>query len=54
LPDGKYELQVVAVSADQTDGRAAELVFSRSTEIRGDVGAHPQDPELKRPEAASL
>jgi uncharacterized protein len=54
LPDGKYELPVVAVSADQTDGRAAELVFSRSTEIRGDVGAHPQDPELKRPEAASL
>lgn len=54
LPDGQYELPIVAISADQTDGRAAELVFSRSTELRGDVGAHPQDPELKRPEAASL
>ncbi|MBC8095000.1 MAG: DUF4912 domain-containing protein, partial [Akkermansiaceae bacterium] len=54
LPDGQYELPVVAISADQTDGRAAELVFSRSTELRGDVGTHPQDPELKRPEAASL
>ena len=41
LPDGKYELPVVAVSADQTDGRAAELEFSRETEYRGEVGAHP-------------
>ncbi len=50
LPDGRYELPIVAVSADETDGRAAELTFSRSTELRGDVGAHPQDPALKRPE----
>lgn len=49
LPDGKYDLPVVAVSADETDGRAAELKFTRTTEIRGDVGAHPQDPELKPP-----
>ena len=49
LPDGKYDLPVVAVSADGTDGRAAELKFTRTTEIRGDVGAHPQDPELKPP-----
>lgn len=54
LPDGNYELPIVAVSADQTDGRAAELAFSRTTEVRGDVGTHPQDPELKRPEAASV
>lgn len=49
LPDGNYDLPVVAVSADDTDGRAAELKFTRATEIRGDVGAHPQDPELKTP-----
>lgn len=49
LPDGKYDLPVVAVSADGTDGRAAELKFSRATEIRGEVGTHPQDPTLKLP-----
>lgn len=49
LPDGKYDLPAVAVSADGTDGRAAELKFSRSTEYLGDVGAHPQDPSLKPP-----
>jgi hypothetical protein len=54
LPDGQYELPVVAISADQTDGRAAELKFSRSTEYRGDVGSHPQDAELKTPEPANL
>ena len=48
LPDGKYEMPVVAISADQTDGRAAEMKFSRETEIRGDVGAHPQDPALQQ------
>ena len=49
LPDGHYELPVVAVSADQTDGRAAGLQFTRATETRGQVGAHPQNPELKPP-----
>ena len=49
LPDGKYDLPAVAVSADGTDGRAADLKFSRSTEYLGDVGAHPQDPSLKPP-----
>src|SRR5439155_11551087 len=34
LPEGQYELPVVAVSADQTHGRAAELKFSRQTESR--------------------
>ncbi len=48
LPDGNYEMPVVAVSADQTDGRAAELKFSRGTEYRGEVGAHPQDPSLQQ------
>jgi hypothetical protein len=50
LPDGQYELPLVAVSEDQTDGRAAEMKFSRHTEFRGEVGAHPQDQTLKRPE----
>jgi len=49
LPDGRYDLPIVAVSADDTDGRAAELKFTRSTEYLGDVGTHPQDPALKPP-----
>jgi uncharacterized protein len=49
LPDGKYDLPAVAVSADGTDGRAANLKFARETEYLGDVGAHPQDPSLKPP-----
>ncbi|HEU5396398.1 MAG TPA: DUF4912 domain-containing protein [Verrucomicrobiae bacterium] len=48
LPDGDYEMPVVAISADGTDGRAAELEFRRRTEYRGDVGAHPQDPALQK------
>ena len=47
LPDGNYEMPAIAVSADQTDGRAADLKFSRHTEYRGDIGAHPQDPALR-------
>ncbi len=38
LPDGYFALPVVAVSADQADCRAAELVFSRRTKYHGDVG----------------
>ena len=49
LPDGKYDLPAVAVSADGTDGRGANLKFSRETEYLGDVGAHPQDPSLEPP-----
>ncbi|MFZ0827584.1 MAG: DUF4912 domain-containing protein [Verrucomicrobiia bacterium] len=49
LPDGKYDLPAVAVSADGTDARAANLKFSRETEYLGDVGMHPQDPALKPP-----
>ncbi len=49
LPDGKYDLPAVAISADGTDGRAAELKFERATEYCGDVGATPQDPALKPP-----
>ena len=49
LPDGKYDLPAVAVSPDNTEARAADLKFSRSTDYLGDVGAHPQDPSLKAP-----
>lgn len=49
LPDGQYELPVTAVSADGTDGRAAELKFTRSTEVRGHVTAAPGDPALSAP-----
>ena len=54
LPDGKYELPAVAVSADGTEARAADLKFSRATEYRGEVGAHPQDPALKPPSPENL
>ncbi|MDB6125582.1 MAG: hypothetical protein JWQ71_4575 [Pedosphaera sp.] len=54
LPDGQYDLPAVAISSDKTDGRAAELSFSRNTEYRGDVGTHPQDPQLKAPLAANV
>jgi hypothetical protein len=49
LPDGKYDLPVVAVSCDGTDGRAAELKFSRETQFLGEVGATPQDSALPSP-----
>jgi hypothetical protein len=54
LPDGKYDLPAVAVSADGDDARAADLKFSRETEYFGDVGAHPQDPALKPPLADNV
>lgn len=54
LPDGKYELPAVAVSADGTEARAADLKFSRATEYRGDVGAHPPDPALKPPSPENI
>ena len=49
LPDGKYDLPAVAVSADGTDGRAADLKFTRDTQYLGEVGATPQDPALQPP-----
>jgi uncharacterized protein len=54
LPDGNYNLPAVAISSDQTDGRAADLNFNRKTEYRGEVGAHPQDPSLKPPLVANV
>lgn len=54
LPDGNYDLPALAVSADGTDSRAADLKFSRQTEYRGEVGVHPQDPLLKAPLPANI
>jgi len=54
LPDGAYELPVVAISRDGDDGRAAELRFSRATNYSGEVGAHPQDATLKPPSPENL
>lgn len=54
LPDGYYELSVVAVSADQVDTRAAELSFSRMSAYRGDVGAQPLDPALPPPSPENI
>ena len=54
LPDGNFELPIVAVSADQTDGRAAEMNFSRQTHYSGEVSAQAQDPSLNPPLAAHL
>ena len=35
LPDGQYQLPVVAASADGTESRRAELTFSRSSQYSG-------------------
>lgn len=54
LPDGHYELPTVAIAADETESRSAKLRFSRATEYRGEVAAHPQDTALKAPRAENL
>jgi len=54
LPDGNYDLPAVAISNDKSDTRAAELKFSRDTQYRGEVGTHPQDPQLKLPLAKNV
>ncbi len=45
LPDGKFEMPIIAVSADGTDGRAVELNLSRATEIQGNADSQLQYPE---------
>lgn len=54
LPDGNYDLPVVAVSRDGSDGRSAELRFARGTRYGGEVGHHPQDPSLNAPLIGNL
>jgi len=54
LPDGAYDLPIVAINAAGDDGRSARLEFSRATTLQGEVGVHPQDPSLGRPAAESI
>ena len=54
LPDGEYSLPAVATSADGDDRRSAHLEFSRSTDYRGEVGAHPQDSRLQVPHVSNV
>jgi hypothetical protein len=49
LPDGQYSLPAAAHSADGVETRQAKLKFSRGTAYDGEVGAHPQDKNLKPP-----
>ena len=54
LPDGAYELPVVAIARDGDASRAAELRFSRASVYWGEVPAHPQDPALRKPTVENL
>lgn len=54
LPDGDFNLPAIAVNAAGTDGRAAQLRFTRATVLTGDVGVHPQDTQLKLPGAEAI
>lgn len=44
LPDGEHEVKLRAVSADQTESRAAELRFHRTTQYRGKGESHLAPP----------
>ncbi len=54
LPDGNYDLPAQATSPDGDDSRSAHLKFSRKTNYSGEVGAHPQDSRLKKPDVANV
>ncbi|RYD81939.1 MAG: DUF4912 domain-containing protein [Verrucomicrobiaceae bacterium] len=46
LPDGDFEIPVVAVSPDQVEQRSATLSFKRGTQRIGEVGSTGQPQEL--------
>lgn len=54
LPDGEYELPILALSKDREHSRAAELRFSRASIYSGDVRAERQDPALRKPAAENV
>ena len=54
LPDGDYRLPAAAHSADGEETRSADLRFHRGTSYQGDVGAHPQDKNLRPPVVAAV
>jgi hypothetical protein len=49
LPDGQFGLSASAHSPDGLEARLVDLQFSRQTEYSGEVGMHPQDPDLLPP-----
>jgi hypothetical protein len=49
LPDGQYELPLVAISATDDDGRSAMLRFSRHTDYWGAANAPGCKPERSNP-----
>ena len=51
LPDGRFELPLVAISSRGHGHRAALLTLQRGTVLEGEVGVHPIDPGLPSPEA---
>jgi hypothetical protein len=53
LPDGRYELPIEAASA-RGELRRADLEFYRGTTYQGEVQAHPQSPDLKKPDAGNV
>ena len=54
LPDGNFTLPAIAVNSAGTDGRSAQLRFTRATVLTGEVGVHPQDTRLKPPIAEAI
>jgi hypothetical protein len=46
LPDGDFNIPIVAESADKVEQRSATLSFRRETQREGAVGATPQPPNL--------
>ncbi|MCS7090769.1 MAG: DUF4912 domain-containing protein [Verrucomicrobiota bacterium] len=52
LPDGRYELEAVAVKADGLERRAAVLTFQRSTRYQGEVMQAPADSSVSHPPEA--
>ncbi|MEY4691617.1 MAG: hypothetical protein RIT19_1942 [Verrucomicrobiota bacterium] len=50
LPDGRFELPLVAVSSRGAGHRRATLTLERGTVSQGEVGAHPIDPGLPSPD----
>jgi hypothetical protein len=54
LPDGCYELPIIAAKADGSDSRTATMRLTRGTEVRGAVGIEVQSTKLKPPRFDSL
>ena len=51
LPDGRFDVPLVAVSSRGAGSRSAALTLERCTRVEGEVGVHPIDPGLQPPGA---